>query len=412
MAEPSTHINYSFEDIQRYLQGKMSAAEMHALEKAALQDSFLSDAIEGYREVSSTIAQQHLNEINAALQEEKQDSKIVPLKKNNQWLRIAAIIILLAGAGIIGTYFLKRSDKQNQIAQVKKEDANKKSITKDSIATVKAETSLVNKNTAPVIAQSKKKQNVHPLKKIKASKPYISADTNNEIETTSIASLNINPEKISEADRAFAPVPLSAPKNNDSAQYFLRAKTSGLNVTAVNTFTGKVVDENNEPIVGTAVQIKDKKKASFTDQNGNFVLQDSGSMLNVNADIVGYESKSALLQKGNKNTIVLQKNAEELNETLVRTAKPAATPVGGWENFNNYVVTKLNEDSTNKENRMSYNDIVELEFLIDNNGNPYNIKVIKPLDNERNSKAIDILRTGPRWTNPSKNKKAKVAITF
>ena len=54
MAEPSTHINYTFEDIQRYLQGKMSAAEMHEIEKAALQDPFLSDAIEGYREVPSS----------------------------------------------------------------------------------------------------------------------------------------------------------------------------------------------------------------------------------------------------------------------------------------------------------------------------------------------------------------------
>ena len=40
MAEP-LYINYTFEDIQRYLQGKMSAAEMHAMEKAALQDAFL-----------------------------------------------------------------------------------------------------------------------------------------------------------------------------------------------------------------------------------------------------------------------------------------------------------------------------------------------------------------------------------
>ena len=110
MAESSTHINYTFEDIQRYVQGKMSATEMHALEKAALQDPFLSDAIEGYREVPSPLAQQHLNEINAALQKEKQDSKIIPLKKNNQWFRIAAVIILLAGVGVIGAYFFKKSN--------------------------------------------------------------------------------------------------------------------------------------------------------------------------------------------------------------------------------------------------------------------------------------------------------------
>ena len=65
-----------------------------------------------------------------------------------------------------------------------------------------------------------------------------------------------------------------------------------------------------------------------------------------------------------------------------------------------------------KENYMSDNDIVELEFLIDNEGNPYNIQITKPLDDKRNSKAVDILKSGPKWTNTSKKKKAKVAIEF
>ena len=34
-------------DIQRYLRGEMSAAEQHALEKAALSDPFLAEALEG-----------------------------------------------------------------------------------------------------------------------------------------------------------------------------------------------------------------------------------------------------------------------------------------------------------------------------------------------------------------------------
>lgn len=43
------HIEYTQADIERYLQGKMTNAEMHAIEKAALQDPFLADAIEGYK---------------------------------------------------------------------------------------------------------------------------------------------------------------------------------------------------------------------------------------------------------------------------------------------------------------------------------------------------------------------------
>jgi hypothetical protein len=139
MAEPSTHINYSFEDIQRYLQGKMSAAEMHDIEKAALQDPFLADAIEGFNEANLTTAQQHLNEINASLLKEKKESKVVAFNKRFQWLNIAAVVIILAGIGVVASYFFKPSNKQNNIAQIKSEPAKNEGLkdsARDNIATL------------------------------------------------------------------------------------------------------------------------------------------------------------------------------------------------------------------------------------------------------------------------------------
>ncbi len=41
--------NYNIIRIQQYLQGQMSREEMHALEREAMDDPFLEDAIEGYR---------------------------------------------------------------------------------------------------------------------------------------------------------------------------------------------------------------------------------------------------------------------------------------------------------------------------------------------------------------------------
>ena len=328
MAEPSTHINYSFEDIQRYLQGKMSAAEMHALEKAALQDPFLSDAIEGYREASSATAQQHLNEINAALRKAKQNSKVISIKRNNQWLRIAAIIIVLAGAGIITNYFFKTSNKKQQAAKIKTE-TNNNNPAKDSTAT------LTPKTTAVTIAQNKTKRNIHLSTKEKQSSANAYADTTAKNETAMAASAAQN----NEAEKSFAPVVLSNQKI-DSAQILMRSITTAKNFT-VNTFEGKVVDENNRPVVGTMIETADKKEAAFADPNGNFVLQNNDSIVNVTANMVGYESKTALLQTGNKNRIVLQKNIDQLNEAAIVTAKPVATPVGGWENFNHYVMHSI-----------------------------------------------------------------------
>ena len=48
MMKPSTNKNYTAADIQRYHSGKMSVEEMNELERSALEDSLLSDAIDGY----------------------------------------------------------------------------------------------------------------------------------------------------------------------------------------------------------------------------------------------------------------------------------------------------------------------------------------------------------------------------
>src|SRR4051812_11453005 len=48
MSEMIHHNNFSAADIERYRRGQLSPAQMHAMEKAAMEDSFLADAMEGY----------------------------------------------------------------------------------------------------------------------------------------------------------------------------------------------------------------------------------------------------------------------------------------------------------------------------------------------------------------------------
>jgi len=89
MADTNAHINYLVEDIERYLNGGMSAKEMHDMERAALQDPFLADAIEGYSEASMQQSHQHLNEIAALLQKDKEEAKVVVMPtKSFQWWRV------------------------------------------------------------------------------------------------------------------------------------------------------------------------------------------------------------------------------------------------------------------------------------------------------------------------------------
>ena len=53
-------------DIDKYLRGEMTPAEMNALEKKALQDPFLADALEGVQQLSSKEFASDLNQLQHA----------------------------------------------------------------------------------------------------------------------------------------------------------------------------------------------------------------------------------------------------------------------------------------------------------------------------------------------------------
>ncbi|MFT4154512.1 carboxypeptidase-like regulatory domain-containing protein [Parafilimonas sp.] len=440
MAEPSQHINYSFEDIQRYLQGKMPAAEMHELEKAALQDPFLADAIEGFNEADLNTASQHLNEINAGLFAEKQKTKLVSFNKRKQWLNIAALVIVLAGAGLTISFFIRPSSstQQTEIAKTQQE-APKNGPVKDSAITTANTTALAKQpDTNLPAAENKAVKQAPPSAAKKKSEnkktPVAGNEVLNETEAesdsykTEVASAAAPPREKTMMSRsystAFAPV-----VNADSLQASLQGKISGLSVLPAG-FSGKVVDESNKPISGVSVVSADQKAAALTDVNGYFNLQKNDTLLHVTASTVGYDSRNQALRRGFNKPIVLKQNAA-LNDVVVigygaqqksnitgsvlrkqkNIAGDSAMPVGGWQHFNHYVLTQLDKDTTASA-ITNPNDLVELEFLIDNSGNPYNIQVTRSPNDAHSIKAVEILKNGPKWTPPAHKEKTKVIISF
>ncbi|HEY2726521.1 MAG TPA: hypothetical protein VGI61_05080, partial [Parafilimonas sp.] len=219
MAEPSTHINYSFEDIQRYLQGKMSTAEMHDIEKAALQDPFLADAIEGFNEADAATAQQHLNEINSTLLKEKKESKVIAFNKKTQWFNVAVLIIVLAGIGVVASYFFKSSNTKTQIAQVKNEPV-KNEVLKDSSAG-SVSTLTKKPDTNSFVAENKSLQ-----KELKKHEPV--AIKKNDA-TKNISNENIEENKANISSVAAAPVQLNQSNEApamDTVRYDLKTTRS------------------------------------------------------------------------------------------------------------------------------------------------------------------------------------------
>ncbi len=84
MGDPKQPYRYTRGDLQRYLSGKMSADEMHLLEKAALDDPFLADALEGMLDMHGPDHEKDLQDLSQKLDEklghwaQKADKKDTP----------------------------------------------------------------------------------------------------------------------------------------------------------------------------------------------------------------------------------------------------------------------------------------------------------------------------------------------
>src|SRR5687767_3545258 len=133
MSAGNQHTNhFTAADIEKYHKGQLSATEMHAMEKAAMDDPFLADALEGYA-MAGLNAKTDLADLKNRLNERTSSAKLVPLKssRNFNLLRAAVILVFVAGAALLIYQFAFNKNK-TEIAldnSTKKAEASKESTT-------------------------------------------------------------------------------------------------------------------------------------------------------------------------------------------------------------------------------------------------------------------------------------------
>ena len=93
-------------DVDRYLRGDMTPEDQYALERAALLDPLLADAIEGFSQTQTTNWQPHLKRLEERIQshqnETKKNAPVVSIGfwKNTRQLAAALLAITALGAGL------------------------------------------------------------------------------------------------------------------------------------------------------------------------------------------------------------------------------------------------------------------------------------------------------------------------
>ena len=408
-------LTYEYADIERYLQQQMSPREMHDFEKAMLEDPFLADAMEGFSTSNSSVSATHLQLIANEISGNQAKAKVVSIAgKKTSWWRVAAIILVLAGAGIITFRITQPTLDNTESKQLAQSSKAASSIIADSIGPVKPSIATLETGSLPgrdLVAQNANSSPI--ISSVPA--PVIAYKKNSQTDTAVIV---MNQASIATTLKAEL-----ADKSADEKITTIPQARSAAPALPIHEFKGKVVDPLGEPLPFASVRAEGTNIGTITDAKGNFKIKVSDSIVTIKVQSMGYEMANVKLRSNQPYfSITMKEDQMSLSEVVVtgissnrknivkKQTDGLASPSGGWNNFNEYMTLALDSFKTSSNYTSSID--VELEFDIDKKGKPTGIQVLNTVPKVVSEKTSSLLKAGPRWRSANRKEKIKLRITL
>ncbi|RQO72395.1 hypothetical protein DBR43_14460 [Pedobacter sp. KBW06] len=428
--------------LEDYLDGKLDAKTMNRVEREALEDPFVAEALAGLS-ASPKRSLQSISLLQKQLQEriaEQQDSKKT---KVITWQRLsiaATAAVMFIAVSIV--FWMKETAHQNQLAkQPKSVDVTIAPVVPEPVPPVatdglakvktdpkndvgKVETADVSPQVAEIDrAVAAAKTNAYAANRKAKAAPVPVADQEAQAANEVVVAGYSNDQK-----KMSVAAPAAAAARVMSADMML-----GRNATPV--LTGKVTSESNgDPLPGVYVKVEGTKLTAVTDAEGRFRIPADSSVKGekVVLNYIGFNSKVVPANWAEPMTIRLAENNSSLSEVVVTTnaaqrhkkAKDSndskvkslgdvlsgkvaglevadhkemlASPDGGWNKWNKYI------RSNHKFNKEPFlNRQVKLSFLVGADGRPADVKVLDGIDEARDQEAKRLLLNGPKWKIPA-----------
>jgi TonB family protein len=430
------------DDIEKYRNGEMSPKEMHALEKRALQDPFLADALEGAESISPEIFSDDLTELQESIDFQSEESMGVSMdraastsmeivdgknservikKATSKWawpLRIAASLFIIIGALWTANQLIPNGGKEN--LALKKEEA-KPAPVQPSAAPITD--SVVIQEKEIVAGQPKSKEHL-ALKAVKkpveiiSAKPIITAPPkkNVEKEPGSFAEVVKSNEEISEdkrvadlKDEKVTEAPSVALAKKDAYGAASRSKElKKVRSELQQTIQGQVISaEDGTPLPGVNVLVQGTTQGAVTDVNGNYQLPVVSADQKLTFSFIGYLTQEVPVTDQNKIDVKLGPDVSQLSEVVVvgygyqndSDKEPVikeAQPAGGRKAYDKYLENSLRypvEALTNK-----IKGKVTVKFTVRTDGALDEFSVVKSLGHGCDEEVLRMVKEGPAWS--------------
>ena len=380
MAIDKTIKQFNAVDIEKYHKGLLSNAAMHDMEKAAMDDPFLADALEGYA-INGVNAGHDIAELKKRLSEKMEGGKLVMMntapRNSFRILRAAIMIAFIAGASLL-IYQFGFNNKSEQLAKSETANTEAKKIN-DSSVIINPESANSNTTTTPALDTNsgKSKNDLADNQPADNSRDVAGPGGNNqvnngppivsgtistddgfadktkpkgEVTPSPVKRADENVDAYKAAEKAIVKTEFKkeeadklklinkdADKRNergfdmeDSKNVAASRKSSEQNFyrnQQTNLFRGRVTDaENNGVPFARVINVQDNNAGTYTDPNGNFNLIYADTVLTVQVRSIGFDNTNVQLRNNvTTNQVIMQEDRKSLSEVVVSNQKPIVT---------------------------------------------------------------------------------------
>lgn len=431
-------------DIEKYIKGELTPAERYALERKALNDPFLADALEGAEQLKP---EQFLSDVDAL-------KKKIADKKISVWMwpmRIAAGLAIIAVSSYIVWSVLDQEPPQD-LALQKNETSNQPLVPADSTPTVtetlpapsteqsgagpaQGEKDMATRSTVPSKTEAKSQPTtVEPERKTEAEADVVADEA---LETKPVESLaqsksiekeeEIAATKTDDVQRA-KKLALADDKKKEAAPAAADRREAGVSsYISNNVIHGQVTSaEDGSPLPGVNVIIKGTTIGTATDAQGNYQIDVPITNPSLVFSFIGLQSTEVKAEDRKEVDVQLATDMTQLSEVVVTgygtqtgEALPPtvdlAHPEIGSRAFKQYLEKNIRYPELARINKVEGR--VTVEFTIEPNGSLTNFNVIRGIGSGCDEELIRLIKEGPKWIPTKKDNvpvqdKAKVRLKF
>lgn len=405
--------------IKKYLEGKLDTRAMYELERRALDDPFLMDAIEGYESAGNQ------NKATVELAANLHNRLLKPKARVISFSTLAMAASVIAVLGVGGWWMFSRPvvNKTAVVAQLESDrtevapspliNTPQININKDSLIAFNAPRRAVIKSPQRSYYNGSPSNSYDvPVTSDETAEIASSVVQDNSLNEVTVVTENTRARKDSVPFNEMVVMGLARQRSKVSAQSDpLReqmAAASKVASTAVvsATIRGKVVSEDGQPIPGVVVRAGNSATAAFTDKDGAYTLNLDSLNTNITYRYLGYRAQT-IDAKNAPSKVTLEPESMMLNEVVidkVAGAQPDAQPKYGWENFQKY----LNANSVLPNGKTGSSRV---SFTVQKDGTLSNFEISKADDAMAGQKAIQLIKNGPEWVGSPQGQPKKITVT-